>query len=197
MRLRSIWGLRRDEGGATIVEFALVAPFMIVALLGVFDLSFNIYASSILKGVIQKAARDSTIQGATSREANLDARVTEAVRQVVPSASLAFERSSYTSFADVARPEDFTDTNGNGNCDDGEPFEDVNGNNIWDNDRGRSGFGGARDAVLYTVTVTYNRRFPMNDLIGLPATVTTDARTVLRNQPYSEQNVAATVGNCV
>ena len=95
-----------------------------------------------------------------------------------------------------ARPEDFTDINGDGDCNDGEPFEDVNGNGTWDADRGQSGSGGARDAVLYTVTVTYPRMFPYMKILGFSDTVTARARTVLRNQPYGPQNAARRVGNC-
>jgi hypothetical protein len=50
--------------------------------------------------------------------------------------------------------------------------------------------------VLYTVTVTYPRAFPVMKLLGFSPTVTARTRTVLRNQPYGPQNQAAAVGNC-
>ena len=56
--------------------------------------------------------------------------------------------------------------------------------------------GGARDAVLYTVTVSYPRAFPVMKLLGFSNTVTARARTVLRNQPYGAQNKTAPIGNC-
>jgi hypothetical protein len=56
--------------------------------------------------------------------------------------------------------------------------------------------GGARDAVLYTVTVEYPRAFPMMGLLGFSETVTARSRTVLRNQPFGEQDKAVAVGNC-
>lgn len=186
-----------EERAAALVEFALVAPVFVLFLLGLFDISYNIYAASILEGAIQKAARDSTIEGVDINSTTIDARVSEVVRQVVPNATIEFERLAYTNFADVARPEDFTDTDGNGRCNDGEPFEDVNGNDIWDDDRGRNSAGSARDAVLYSVTVTYRRAFPIAGMIGVPEDTTTVARTVLRNQPYGSQEKTITVGNCV
>jgi len=188
--------LAHDQSGAALVEFALVAPVFVFALIGLFDLSYNIYTASLLEGAIQHAARDSTIEGADLTEAEIDAKVTEVVHSIVASSTVSFERKAYTNFADVARPEDFTDSNNDGLCNDGEPFEDTNGNNLWDEDRGANGMGGARDAVLYIVTVTYDRQFPLHQMVGVPAQVSSVARTVLRNQPYAQQDLEVSVENC-
>jgi Flp pilus assembly pilin Flp len=188
--------LAHDEQGATIVEFALVAPVLVTLLMGLFDMGYNLYTASVLQGAIQKAARDSTIEGATT--ASLDGKVTDAVHRIVPNATLAFDRASYSNFSDIGTPEDFTDINGDGACDDSEPYEDANGNGTWDTDRGRTGQGGARDAVLYTVKVSYPHAFPVGALIGLSNTETMQATTVLRNQPYSDQSVTpAVTRNCL
>jgi Flp pilus assembly protein TadG len=189
--------LLRDEAGATIVEFGMVAPILMLAVMGVFDMAHNIYTSAIMQGAIQKNARDASIEGAVSITATLDARVTAAVRQVMPQANLTFDRKSYSSFTDVKQPEDFTDVDGDGSCDNNEPFEDANGNGTYDTDRGIAGLGGARDAVLYTVTVTYPRAFPLASFAGMPNQVTFTTQTVLRNQPYGAQSSAVvTIGNC-
>lgn len=187
--------LKRDESGATIVEFALVLPVLMLALFGLFDLSYNMYTASMLHGAIQKTARDASIQGAAP--ARLDARVADAVHAIAPGAMIKFDRKSYTDFSDVARAEDFTDTNGDGLCSAGEPFEDVNGNGTWDSDRGSAGQGGARDAVLYTVEVSYPRMFPIAGFANIPDTYTATARTVLRNQPWGLQQITPpSVRNC-
>ena len=188
--------LARDRNGAALVEFALVAPILLLMLLGMFDMGYNYYVQSQLQGAIQQAARDSGIEGAHTRMPQIDARVTDAVRDLVPDAEIGFSRKSYASFTDVARPEDFSDIDGNGICSGGEPFEDVNGNGIWDEDRGSEGQGGARDAVLYVVTVTYRRPFGVTAFVGLPETFTTQATTVVRNQPYGDQDLSRSVGNC-
>jgi len=192
--LRPIAALRDDRRGAALVEFALVAPVLILTLLGLFDLSYNIYATSVIEGAIQKAGRDATLEGAGT--AAIDAHMRDVIDNLVPTATIAFDRRSYSAFDGVARPEDFTDGDNDGTCNHGEPFEDLNGNGRWDADRGRSGNGGARDAVLYTVTVVYPRLFPFMRTIGLSQTVTARASTVLRNQPFGQQNSAPTVGSC-
>jgi len=193
-RLRK--SLASDTRGAAAIEFALCAPVMLIGMMGVFDLGHNMYTASIIQGAVQKAARDSTIEGAQDRGDELDARVTHMVREIAPGAELEFRRTSYASFSDVGQPEDWNDVNGNGACDDGEPFEDANRNGSWDANMGKTGFGGARDAVLYEVDVTYNRVFPVSRILGQSQEFSTTARTVLRNQPYAAQDTSVATGNC-
>jgi Flp pilus assembly pilin Flp len=188
--------LCRDIRGATLVEFALLAPVLLLLLLGMFDIGYNYYMQSQLHGAVQKAARDSTTQRANAGTATIDETVTEAVRDIVPGATLSFSRRAYATFSDTNRAEDFTDLDDDGACNDGEPFEDANGSGSWDSDRGIDGGGGARDAVLYVVTVSYPRAFGVAGLAGIAENVTTRTSTVLRNQPWDAQAAHAQVGNC-
>ena len=48
----------------------------------------------------------------------------------------------YDSFADIGKPEPFTDDNGNDTYDVGEDFVDANGNGQWDADMGEAGLAG-------------------------------------------------------
>lgn len=186
----------RQTDGAAAVEFALVAPMLIMVIMGMFDVGFSIYANATLQGAVQQAARKSTVEGGQTNWSLMDNAVRKQVRSVVPQATVTFSRKSYANFSNVGLPEDFTDVNRNGRCDAGEPFEDANGSGTWDQDRGANGIGGARDAVLYTVTVTYKRPFPMATLAGLPRNITQVGKTVLRNQPYDSQRSRAKPGTC-
>ncbi len=188
--------IARDETGATIVEFALIAPVLLMTLMGLFDFSYNIYAESMIEGAVQKAARFSTVESYANNPAALDARVTGAVQNVVPSADIVFERTAYADYSDIGRGEEFTDTNADGACNDNEPFEDLNANGIWDPTRARSDTNGARDTVMYEVNATYDRKFPLAEMLEFEDTVTVSARTILRNQPYSGEADVAVVGNC-
>ena len=182
--LKRLW---RDSSGVTLVEFAFVAPTLCMLLIGLFDLGFQTYAQTSLTGAMQEAARKSALEPTAITTAELDADITAAVKSVVPGAEVSFERKNYETFSDINKPEDFTDNNSNGICDNGEPFEDLNGNANWDQDRGRNGLGGARDAVLYTATASFDRVFPLHGFIDLPKEITIEAATVLRNQPYDSQ----------
>lgn len=196
MKARFLSRLLADQQGTSITEFAMIAPALCMTLFGLFELSHTVYTSTMLEGAIQKAARNSTLEGAAIADGAIDTNVSRAVHRIVPGASIHFARKAYAKFADVSQPEDYNDLNENGICDNGEPFEDANGSGTWDEDRGLNGAGGARDAVLYEVTVSYDRMFPAAAVLGFAPTVTTQASTVLRNQPYSEQNERAGVGNC-
>ncbi len=188
--------LIHDERGVTAVEFALVAPVLLLLLMGVYDLSYQLYVNSVLNGAIQHAGRNSTIEGAAGATTAIDNSIKNVVKQVVPGANFTFSRKSYSSFTNVGRPEDFVDVNTNGTCDSGESYTDTNLNLTWDADRGKSGQGGARDAVLYEVTVVYDRPFPMASLAGFTNTVTLKTETVLRNQPYNIPMGVVTTRTC-
>jgi len=193
---RQLGRLGRDSRGVTAVEFAAVAPALLMTVLGLMDLSYNLYASTLLEGAVQEAGRNSTIEGAEGKGLAIDDKVRGVVHHIVPGADVDFTRRAYIDYADVGRPEEFTDNNSDGICDNGEPFEDANKNAVWDQDRASASMGGARDAVLYTVTVSYPRTFPLMKWFGFSNTVTARARTVLRNQPYGAQNKASPIGNC-
>lgn len=193
-RLRS---LRRDSTGATLVEFAFVAPVLVLMLMGLFEFGFQVYARSVLQGAVQEAARDATLEGGEINVSALDTSVREQIQNVIPSAVVTFERTNYSNFSDVRQPEEFTDNNGDGDCNNNEPFEDLNDNGTWDEDRGQDGLGGARDAVLYEATARFDRVFPLHQMMGWDKQVSIDASTVLRNQPFETQEVRTpVVGNC-
>lgn len=182
--------LADDQTGAAIVEFALIAPVLLMTLFGMFDLGHGMYTKAMLQGAIEKASRDSTIESSTT--GNLDSKVTAVVRRIAPNAVLGFTRKSYTSFSNVGQPEEFVDTDSDTLCDNGETFEDANSNGVWDAEQGRTGNGAARDAVLYTVTVSYPRQFPIARLIGQSNTMQMSVATILRNQPYNLQSAPPT-----
>ena len=187
-----------DRSGATLTEFAFVGPVLIMMIMGIFDMAHTQYTTAMVNGAMQKAGRDMTLENAGSQQAVIDAAVSAQVRTVVPNgAVIEFERLSHYDFSDIGEAEEFDDDNGDGVCNDGEVFVDANENGQWDANRGSDGIGGARDAVLYTAIVTYPRMFPMYGLIGMPQTITLRASTVLRNQPYDEQDRSDTTGNCI
>lgn len=187
-----------DERGATVVEFAAVLPLMCIALLGGMDLVHREYAQSILTGNVQKVGRDSTLQGGAGAAAANDAKVKEAVLQVAPDATVTFDRTSFAQYRDVGG-EAFTDKNNNGvrdagkNGKPGECFDDSNGNGAWDADVSEDNQGGASDVVLYKVTVTYPRLFPVAKMLGFTADQTISAQTAMKNQPYASSYEVKTI----
>ena len=143
---------------------------------------------------MQQAARDSALEGADTMAQN--SAVEAAVKKVAPNATFTHKRVAYTTFTEVGSAESFDDVNSDGICADGELFEDANGNGIWDSDRGVVGSGGARDAVVYTVSIEYPRVVPIASFVGMSPNYSLDVQTVLRNQPWALQSASEAQGNC-
>lgn len=188
-----------DRRGNTIIEFALIVPVMMLMLLGFSELLYQEYAQSILAGEVQKAGRDSGIEGGSASTATIDNLVLSRLGVVVKGLqndctqanagtgpSWCSVRKSYDSFSEVA-PEPFTDTNKNSVRDPGECFTDVNGNGVWDADPGNQGQGGASAVASYTMTISYRRLFPLATLAGWSNYQKLSASTLLKNQPYASQ----------
>ena len=198
--------LRRDTRGVTLVEFAFVAPVMIILMMGLCDLLYQTYAKALLNGAVQKAARDGTIQGGAQQTGALDQRVMTLMKGLIgdttqscattPAASTwCSTRKSYASFAQVG-PEPFTDANGDGIRQSGECYSDINGNKQWDADPGAGGQGRANDVTVYTMNVTYPRIFPVAGLFGWSSTQTISTTTLLKNQPYASQTTSTPATIC-
>lgn len=226
MKMLKLLKLRYDQRGSTVVEFAIVAPVMLMMILGSLDVGYALYARSMLEGAIQKAARDSGLQTGAGRGCEIDYGViknisgllninvlkthtessfcalTDTQRAALFASaenkenSVLFIRRNYTSFSDVGEMEDFTDSDGDGICDVGEPYEDSSGDSQW-GERGVNGQGGARATVLYSAGLHFRRIFPAYKLLGGKEFMTVEATTILRNQPYAvSQDPAVLVKNC-
>lgn len=201
-RGRSLHQLGQDRRGATIIEFALIAPLFLTLLLGGFDVAYQLYMRASLQGVVQKAARDASLESGTEADAQaaIDKRVKDAVYALGGKSKITINRRFFRTFAEAeaADPESWTDTNKNGTCDAKEPYQDENNNKVWDADGGDSGQGTAKDRTVYTVAVKFPRLFPFWKAFGAGTTYDISARTVLENQPYSDQQSYAkpTVRNC-
>lgn len=188
------------RGGAALMEFGLIAPVLLLLLMGAFDLGHRLYARAVLQGAVQKAARDTGLEGGTlaARQTAIDDKVRAQVKRIHKGATITITRRSYRDFAKAASPaETFTDSDGNGVCN-GEPFDDINRNGVRDMDIGVAGQGGAEDAVIYSVRVQYKSVTPVFAMAGINDNVDFTSQTVLRNQPYSEQgsDLPPLVGTC-
>lgn len=163
LRVRLPRVLAGDRRGATIVEFAIVAPVLGMLLLGAFDIAHTLYMRAALQGVVQKAARDLSLESGltTAKQDEIDGKVKAQVKELANNGTVSITRQYYRSYehAAASRFEPWTDTNNNGTCDGpqggtpGEPYEDTNSNGRWDGTGGNLSQGGAKDAVLYTASI--------------------------------------------
>lgn len=191
--MRKVLGsLRRNQRGATIVEFAIVSPVLCLTLLGFMELGYKSYVGSVVQGALHDAARSATVGDKTG--AQIDAIVTSRLHAFSTGATITINKSSYTNYSDVRMPEKITsDTAPLGQYNSTDCYEDANGNLRYDTDRGKSGLGTADDIVNYEIVMTFPPIVPLWKMIGGPTTETITASTVLRNQPYAARSTTVTV----
>lgn len=207
--------MRKNEDGATLLEFALISPVFLFMLLGTFEIGYGIYMRSALNGAIQHAARAATLQNANDptvrRQTDDEVRaILKKVNGSLTDSDIKISRKSYLNFSNVERIETYTDSNSNGTCDNNEVFVDENGNGTWGT-VGRADNGGAHDAVLYSISVTYDAVFPFETftrnsknrdaaftLEGLSNQRTLKSETLLKNQPFGNHSArgAGSNDNC-
>lgn len=191
--------LHTDQRGMALVEFALIAPVLLLMIIGFLDLGHRIYYTSIIQGTLQEAARLATVGDKTQSE--IDTYVTGRLQGLSQNPNIVINKKSYTDYNGVKKPEKIvTDTaplgvyNAKTPTTPGDCHEDVVANGIYDTDRGKGGLGGADDVVYYEISLTYNRLFPMSGMLGWSAQQNIAVNTVLKNQPYAAQvKGAATV----
>lgn len=176
---------RRSERGSASIEFAVVAPVMIMLIIGIIEVGMYQAVSTMLEGGLREASR----YGVTGNAANEGERVAR-IRQIVQNhtyglvdtAQLSLTGRTYASYTMIG-DEEYTDSNGDGSYTPGEPYTDRNGNGQWDPDSGTPGYGGSDSIVVYRVS--YNWPF----LTGLLRPVMGDHWTmrsaiVVRNEPF-------------
>lgn len=175
-----------DQRGTAVMEFGLMATVFMVLLFGLFDMGQMVYAQAVLNGAVERAARDSSLEGGDTAVA--DAAITSSIQAVAPNAVVTTSRISYFDFADIGRPESWDDDDGSGVCDDDEQYTDENGNGQWDADVGTASNGSASDVVIYTVSVSYPPLFGMPFLPGGSENKVLSAKSIKKNQPFALQD---------
>ena len=146
--------LIRDRHGAAAVQFAVLAPALLLMVIGSFEVAILLFVSGTMESAVLAASR-AGITGFTEEGESREERI----RDIIIDRTLGFVDMDHTtirtlvyeSFDQIGQPEPFTDEDGNEDFDPGEEFNDVNGNGEWDDDMGAAGLGGPGDIVLYDI----------------------------------------------
>lgn len=186
LRARS---LRADERGATLVEFALILPALLLVICATIEVGHLMFARVVLEGAVTEAARIAVASQESTQDAR-DAAMRKSIKDSMnafPLAAgrvIAIQTTVYANFS-TAYPEPYTDANGNGKYDNGETYVDRNKSGKWDNATPIAGtLGGPGDVVSFSVS------YPKRVLFGFIASqigmsrnaVTLSATTVVRNE---------------
>jgi len=186
---RTSHGLHRDDSGSSLVEFAVIAPVLLAFLIGIVDLGYTGFTQVSLDAAVAQAARDAiaTSKGCIDNEARVQTikdSITESMKRFLQIEDPEITLKSYANFNSVHPPEPFTDINGNGKYDQGEPFDDIFiQNSEWDDDPGQiDDAGGPGGIVMYTAKFYLKRIVPPIRYIELSDPVL-QASTIVRNEP--------------
>lgn len=201
----------RDVGGSAAVEFAIIAPFLMVfGTLGYAGVVLHAGAVSLETGAAAAArwailgvdpVDPGTCRASVTTRTDMIRCIVE--RHVCPTSStfcywdtswlaegddgviapLRLEMRTFADARNVGRAEPFTDTNNNGQRDNGESYVDVNGNGIWDTNTWAVSEGGSGEHVVYTLTMAQKVLHPL--LMPVMGTrLLHEARLVVRNEPF-------------
>ena len=193
-------GLLRDRRGVSALEFAILAPIMLVVTTLVFE-GFALHAAGIAleQGAAAAARAGATGQG--DRAAIIRTVLTEHVcppdgavcylgDRALPAGDDGVAsplRIAFRAFGDprvIDLPEPFADVAPpNGRRDPGELFVDVNGNGVWDSDLGLAGLGGPGDFVNYEITMLQPIRHPLLRA-ALGGEIERTVLFTVRNEPF-------------
>lgn len=180
---------RRDEDGATAIDFAFCFPVILTAVVGLMELAMILFVSALMEGGLRDASRfaiTGALPSGVSREQMIVDIVNDRTLGLFDLRLNDVSLRVYETFDQVGQPEPLTlDANGNGQYDEGDSYTDVNGNGQWDADMGRSGAGGSGDVVVYDLNVDWPLLTPfLAPLIGEGGLIRLGASIAVRNEPY-------------
>lgn len=181
-------GFGKDRQGAAALEFALSAPFMIVLMVGIMEIAMMSFSSALVEGAVRNASRFGITgleaDGGVSRETAIIQQIQNDTLGMIAVDNSNIQTLVYPSFEDIGLPEPFTDNApANGVYDDGETFNDINGNGQWDPDMGQAGAGGPGDVVVYRVSYEWPLMLGLlTEFFG--TSIDMGASIAVRNEPY-------------
>jgi len=179
--------LWRDPSGAALVEFAVIFPAFILAVVGIIEVAIVLFIGSSIEAAVLEASRFGITGGEPEEGVTRQERVLEIVEQktygLVNMEEVELDTLVYDSFSDIGEPEPYQDDNTNGAYDLGEPYTDVNGNGQWDDDMGAAGLGGPSDVVVYRITYEWGLITPLMQK-ALNETMRHTSSVAVRNEPF-------------
>ena len=78
--------LLREPDGTSVIEFALIAPAMLMLTLGTLQFAIDVYGDAVLKGAVQEAGRNSGLERATQSQGDIDNRIKDQLMSILPGA---------------------------------------------------------------------------------------------------------------
>lgn len=186
--MQRITTFMRANDGVTAVEFALISPVLVLLVMGILEISLMLFAQTVMEGAAYTASRvgkTGYISTNATREETIIEMLNQRMRPLFNPANISFDTLTYNQFDQIGQAEPFVDVNGNGIRDDDENYSDVNGNGQYDDDMGASGVGSTSQIVVYVIEYAWPVTTPiMREWIGEDGTLNLSSRTIIQNEPF-------------
>jgi Flp pilus assembly protein TadG len=199
----------RSGEGATMIEFALIFPIVLMITFGIIEISLCMASLVTLEGGLKEASRygitsqsdappDATKVPTAFKVGNDNRLMTigyilnQNTLDLINLDQATITTNVYGSFSAIKDGEPFTDTNANGIYDAGEPYSDMNCNGSRDGAGAASaGIGAAGNIVVYTVNYNWKILTPIiGQWLGKPDPgspgrymIPMSASIVVKNEP--------------
>jgi Flp pilus assembly protein TadG len=177
----------RCQNGVTAIEFALIAPVLIMIMMGIIEFSLIMFTSSVMEGATNETARlgkTGYVATGLTRQQEITNTITSKTSGLLNPTRITITTTVYSNFNNIGKPEPcLSPTTPPCPGTPGINFVDVNGNGVWDTDMGQAGLGNAGDIVVYSVSYPWPIFTPVIQAI-FGTTYTITARSVVRNEPY-------------
>lgn len=177
----------RDTAGVTAVEFAFVAPVLLLLIFGILEFSLIMLATNMMESataISSRLGKTGYSSAGNSREATILASIAKHAGMILDTSQLTITSKYYEQFDAIGDAEPWNDKNHNGIAEAGE-YTDVNGNGQYDSDMGLAGYGNADDIVVYTVSYPWRIATPiLSNIIGTNGIFTITTHAVVKNEPY-------------
>lgn len=179
--------LLRDDGGATAIEFALIALALIYFMVGIVEFSVAMTVGNSLEAATNMSSRLGKT-GYVDEEAELTQEETiyeEIERRVGPlidMEKLKITHEVFNDFESLTSPDILKDENEDGDTDDPGEWTDVDGDGFKD---GADGVGTSGNIVVYRISYPWEVMTPvMGKILGDGGIINLTAYSVVKNEPY-------------
>jgi Flp pilus assembly protein TadG len=184
-------GLRQrfktDETGVTAVEFALIAPVLMLIIMGTVEVGLMTAAQRMLDNATftgSRTGKTGYIATGKTQAQTIQDGIKKAAPVLLNPSKITLSSIAYPDYSYI-KPEAFTDTNKNRKWDSGEPYVDANNNGKYDDGTGVSGLGSCGQIVVYTATYSWKLFTPLlSRLIGTGGYVPLKSSIPVKNEPY-------------
>jgi Flp pilus assembly pilin Flp len=181
--------LRRDDSGATAIEFAFVSTIVVYLMVAIIEYSMAMTVGNSLEAATNLSSRLGKT-GYVDEGAQLDQEQTimdEVERRVGPMIDIdkvEITHEVYNDFESLTNPDIIVDKNGDGVIEeeDGDSWTDVDADGFMD---GGSGLGTGGEIVVYKVTYPWKVFTPfISQFVGNDGIIQLSAYSVVKNEPY-------------